>query len=79
MNKNHILLTHLIAGNITYKDLIQDINIIIDDVKQYQLIITELLNIIPNNTNEEIDSLLNCNPVDKLNTLLYLFKSADEK
>ena len=32
MNKNHILYTHPIVGDITFKDLIQDLNLIIIDL-----------------------------------------------
>ena len=79
MNKNHILYTHPIVGDITFKDLIQDLNLIIIDLEFFQSIIIEMLQELSNLSNEDISSLLNYIPIDKLNWILDLLKSSSEK
>ncbi|MGM9879088.1 MAG: hypothetical protein ACI31R_03600 [Bacilli bacterium] len=79
MNKNHILYTHPIVGDITFKDLIQDLNLIITDLEFFQSIIIEMLQELSNLSNEDISSLLNYIPIDKLNWILDLLKSSSEK
>lgn len=79
MNKNHILYTHPIVGDITFKDLIQDLNLIITDLEFFQSIIIDLLRELSNLSNEDISSLLNYIPIDKLNWILDLLKSSSEK
>ena len=79
MNKNHILYTHPIVGDITFKDLIQDLNLIITDLEFFQSIIIDLLRELSNFSNEDISSLLNYIPIDKLNWILDLLKSSSEK
>lgn len=79
MNKNHILYTHPIAGDITFKDLIQELNIIIDDLELFQSIIIKILQELSNLSNEDISSLLNYIPIDRLNWILDLFNSSSEK
>ena len=79
MNKNHILYTHPIVGDITFKDLIQDLNLIINDLEFFQSIIIEMLQELSNLSNEDISSLLNYIPIDKLNWILDLLKSSSEK
>lgn len=79
MNKNHILYTHPIVGDITFKDLIQDLNIIITDLEFFQSIIIDILRELSNLSNEDISSLLNYIPIDKLNWILDLLKSSSEK
>ena len=79
MNKNHILYTHPIVGDITFKDLIQDLNLIITDLEFFQSIIIEILRELSNLSNEDISSLLNYIPIDKLNWILDLLKSSSEK
>lgn len=79
MNKNHILYTHPIVGDITFKDLIQDLNLIITDLEFFQSIIINMLQELSNLSNEDISSLLNYIPIDKLNWILDLLKSSSEK
>lgn len=79
MNKNHILYTHPIVGDITFKDLIQYLNLIITDLEFFQSIIIEMLRELSNLSNEDISSLLNYIPIDKLNWILDLLKSSSEK
>ena len=79
MNKNHILYTHPIVGDITFKDLIQDLNLIITDLEFFQSIIIEMLQGLSNLSNEDISSLLIYIPIDKLNWILDLLKSSSEK
>ena len=79
MNKNHILYTHPIIGDITFKDLIQDLNLIITDLEFFQSIIINMLQELSNLSNEDISSLLNYIPIDKLNWILDLLKSSSEK
>ena len=79
MNKNHILYTHPSVGDITFKDLIQDLNLIITDLEFFQSIIIEMLQELSNLSNEDISSLLNYIPIDKLNWILDLLKSSSEK
>lgn len=79
MNKNHILYTHPIVGDITFKDLIQDLNLIITDLEFFQSIIIDMLRELSNFSNEDISSLLNYIPIDKLNWILDLLKSSSEK
>ena len=79
MNKNHILYTHPIVGDITFKDLIQDLNLIITDLEFFQSIIVDMLRELSNLSNEDISSLLNYIPIDKLNWILDLLKSSSEK
>lgn len=79
MNKNHILYTHPIVGDITFKDLIQDLNLIITDLEFFQSIIIDMLRELSNLSNEDISSLLNYIPIDKLNWILDLLKSSSEK
>ena len=79
MNKNHILYTHPIVGDITFKDLIQDLNLIINDLELFQSIIIDMLQELSNLSNEDISSLLNYIPIDKLNWILDLLKSSSEK
>lgn len=79
MNKNHILYTHSIVGDITFKDLIQDLNLIIIDLEFFQSTIIDMLRELSNLSNEDISSLLNYIPIDKLNWILDLLKSSSEK
>lgn len=79
MNKNHILYTHPIVGDIIFKDLILDLNLIITDLEFFQSIIIEILRELSNLSNEDISSLLNYIPIDKLNWILDLLKSSSEK
>lgn len=79
MNKNHILYTHPIVGDITFKDLIQDLNLIITDLEFFQSTIIDMLRELSNLSNEDISSLLNYIPIDKLNWILNLLKSSSEK
>lgn len=79
MNKNHILYTHPIVGDITFKDLIQDLNLIIIDLEFFQSIITDMLQELSHMSNEDISSLLNYIPIDKLNWILELLQSSSEK
>ncbi len=79
MNKNHILYTHPIVGDITFKDLIQDLNLIIIDLEFFQSTIIDMLRELSNLSNEDISSLLNYIPIDKLNWILDLLKSSSEK
>lgn len=79
MNKNHILYTHPIVGDITFKDLIQDLNLIITDLEFFQSTIIDILRELSNLSNEDISSLLNYIPIDKLNWILDLLQSSSEK
>ena len=79
MNKNHILYTHPIVGDITFKDLIQDLNLIITDLEFFQSTIIDMLRELSNLSNEDISSLLNYIAIDKLNWILDLLKSSSEK
>ena len=79
MNKNHILYTHPIIGDITFKDLIQDLNIIINDLSFFQSIIFGILRELSYLSNEDISSLLNYIPIDKLNWILDLLQSSSER
>lgn len=79
MNKNHILYTHPIVGDITFKDLIQDLNIIITDLSFFQSIIIDMLRELSYLSNEDISSLLNYIPIDKLNWILDLLQSSSEE
>ncbi len=79
MNKNHILYTHPIVGDITFKDLIQDLNLIITDLEFFQSTIIDMLRELSNLSNEDISSLLNYIPIDKLNWILDLLKSSSKK
>ena len=79
MNKNHILYTHPIVGDITFTDLIQDLNLIINDLEFFRSIITDMLLELSHMSNEDISSLLNYIPIDKLNWILELLQSSSEK
>lgn len=79
MNKNRILFTHPIVGDITFNDLIQDLNLMITDLSFFQSIITDILQNLSNLSNEDISSLLNYIPIDKLNWILDLLQSTNEK
>ena len=79
MNKNHILYTHPIVGDITFKDLIQDLNLIITDLEFFQSTIIDMLRELSNLSNKDISSLLSYIPIDKLNWILDLLKSSSEK
>ena len=79
MNKNHILYTHPIVGDITFQDLIQDLNLIISDLSFFQSIIFDMLQNLSYLSNEDISSLLNYIPIDKLNWILELLQSSSEK
>ena len=79
MNKNHILYTHPIVGDITFKDLIQDLNLIITDLEFFQSTIIDMLRELSNLSNEDISSSLNYIPIDRLNWILDLLKSSSEK
>jgi 23S rRNA U2552 (ribose-2'-O)-methylase RlmE/FtsJ len=79
MNKNHVLYTHPIVGDITFKDLIQDLNIIINDLSLFQSIISDMLGNLTELSDEDISSLLDYIPIDKLNWILDLLKSSSEK
>ncbi len=79
MNKNHILYTHPIVGDITFKDLIQDLNIIINDLSFFQSIIFDILRELSYLSNEDISSLLNYIPIDKSNWILDLLQSSSER
>ena len=79
MNKNHILYTHPIVGDITFRDLIQDLNLIINDLELFQSIIIDMLQELSNLSNEDISSLLNYIQIDRLNWILDLLKSSSEK
>ncbi len=79
MNKNHILYTHPIVGDITFEDLIQDLNIIINDLSFFRSIISDMLQNLSYLSNEDISSLLNYIPIDKLNWILDLLQSPSEE
>ena len=79
MNKNHILFTHPIVGDITFNDLIQDLNLMITDLSFFQSIIYDILQNLSNLSNEDISSLLNYIPIEKLNWILDLLRSTNEK
>ncbi len=79
MNKNHILYTHPIVGDITFKDLVQDLNLIISDLSFFQSIIFDMLQNLSNLSNEDISSLLSYIPIDKLNWILDLLQSSSEE
>ncbi len=79
MNKNHILYTHPTVGNITFEDLIQDLNIIINHLSFFQSIIFNMLRELSYLSNEDISSLLNYIPIDKLNWILDLLQSSSEE
>mgnify|MGYP003491714630 CR=1 FL=1 len=79
MNKNHILYTHPIVGDITFRDLIQDLNLIINDLELFQSIIIDMLQELSNLSNEDISSLLNYIPIDRLNWILDLLQSSSEE
>lgn len=79
MNKNHILYTHPIVGDITFQDLIQDFNLIIEDLSFFQSVIFDMLQDLSYLSNEDISSLLNYIPFDKLNWILELLQSSSEK
>ena len=79
MNKNHILYTHPIVGDITFKDLIQDLNFIITDLSFFQSIIIDMLRELTYLSNEDISSLSNYIPIDKLNWILDLLQSSSEE
>ena len=79
MDKNHVLYTHPIVGDITFQDLIQDLNLIITDLEFFQSTIIDMLRELSNLSNEDISSLLNYIPIDKLNWILDLLKSSSEK
>lgn len=79
MNKNHILFTHPIVGDITFNDLIKDLNLMITDLSFFQSIIYDILQNLSNLSNEDISSLLNYIPIEKLNWILDLLRSTNEK
>lgn len=79
MNKNHALYTHPIVGDITFQDLIQDLNLIILDLSFFQSVILNMLQKSSHLSNEDISSLLNYIPIDKLNWILELLQSSSEK
>ena len=79
MNKNHILYTHPIVGDITFKDLIQDLNLVMTDLEFFQSTIIDMLRELSNLSNEDISSLLNYIPIDKLNWILDLLQSSSEE
>jgi len=79
MNKNHILFTHPIVGDITFNDLIQDLNLMITDLSFFQSIISDILQDFSDLSNEDISSLLNYIPIEKLNWILDLLQSTNEK
>lgn len=79
MNKNHVLYTHPIVGDITFQDLIQDLNLIILDLSFFQSVILDMLQKSSHLSTEDISSLLNYIPIDKLNWILELLQSSSEK
>ena len=79
MNKNHVLYTHPIVGDITFQDLIQDLNLIILDLSFFQSVILDMLQKSSHLSNEDISSLLNYIQIDKLNWILELLQSSSEK
>lgn len=79
MTNKHILFTHPIAGNITFEDLINDLNIIITDLSFFQSIAINILRESTYMSDEDITSLFNYIPIDKLNWILYLLKTFNEK
>lgn len=79
MNKTHILYTHPVIGDITFQDLIQDLNLIILDLSFFQSVILDMLQNLSSLSDEEISSLINYIPIEKLNWILELLKSSSEK
>lgn len=79
MNKNHILFVHPVVGNITFNDLIQDLNITISDLLLFQSIISDILHNSSVLSNEDISSLLNYISIDKLIWIRDLLQSTNEK
>lgn len=79
MNNNYILYTHPVVGEITFKDLIQDLNLIISDLSFFQSIIYDMLGDLSYLSNEDISSLLSYIPINKLNWILDLLKSSSEE
>ena len=79
MNKNHVLYTHPVIGDITFQDLIQNLNLIILDLSFFQSVILDILQNLSSLSDEDISSLINYIPIDKLNWILELLQSPSEK
>lgn len=79
MTNKHILFIHPIVSNITFEDLIQDLNIIITDLSFFQSITINILRESSCMSNEDISSLFNYISMDKVNWILYLLKTFNEK
>lgn len=79
MNKNHILFTHPIVGDITFSDIIQDLKLIITDLSFFQSVIYDILQDFSNLSDEDISILLNYIPIEKLSWILELLQTSNEK
>lgn len=79
MNNNHILYKHPIVGDITFKDLIQDLNIIIDDLSLFESIVLDILENSSCLSDEDISSLFNYLPINRLKWILDLLKTSSEE
>ena len=62
-----------IKGFITFKDLINDLELILEDYQQLEDVVSNLLNI-NNYTEEIIASLLKDNIAERLDYLIYVLK-----
>lgn len=75
---NNILFTHPILGDITYKDMIDELKIIINDNRYFENIILSILRE-QNISDECISTILNYSIVNRLEWLLFLLQSSIEK
>lgn len=75
---NNILFTHPILGDITYKDMIDELKIIINDNRYFENIILSILRE-QNISDECISTILSYSIVNRLEWLLFLLQSSIEK
>lgn len=79
MNKNTILYTHPVVGNITFNDVINDLKIIIDDLSLFEEVVFNILQNLSCLSDEDISSLYNYSAINRLKNIVYLLQTADEK
>lgn len=80
MNKK-ILFNHPILGDITFSDVINDLKLIIDDTKNFEEIILNLLREYQM-SDEDISTLFNYSVLNRLEWILFLLENniqSDEK
>lgn len=72
--KNKIIGIHPLVGKITYQDIIDDINLIIQDYNYLEMFISRIIDL-DEDDNELVDIILNNDICNRLENISYVLKT----